>query len=149
MTCTDEVPLSRKGAKSRTHSRKLRSTGTKVITRGGRTRRSRADLEQQLEKYRRELTEAREQQSATSEVLRVISSSPSDLDPVFQAMLANAVRVCEAKFGSLVLCDGGVLRPVARYNQPPELIAELRKPPHAHMVSTKRLRWHEQSGPNR
>src|SRR5262245_56329570 len=42
-------------------------------------------------------------------------------------MLANAVRVCDAKFGSLSLCDGDLLRPVARYNQPPELVAALRK----------------------
>ena len=94
----------------------------------------RADLEHQLEECRRELAEAREQlaealerQTATSEVLKVISSSPSELESVFQAMLANAVRVCHAKFGSMVLCDGDLLRPVARYNQPPELIAALRK----------------------
>jgi GAF domain-containing protein len=97
-------------------------------------RKPRVDLEQKLKEYRRELAEARaklaealEQQTATSEVLRVISSSPNDLDPVFQAMLANAVRVCGAKFGTLVLCDGDLLCPVARYNQPPELLAALRK----------------------
>src|SRR5262249_5752993 len=77
------------------------------------------DLEQQLESRTRELSEALEQQTATSEVLGVISSSPGELDPVFQAMLANATRVCEGKFGSLYLYEGDAFRIAAMHNAPP------------------------------
>jgi two-component system NtrC family sensor kinase len=126
--------LSFKGAKSPTRDRKPRSTGTKARAHVSNGPNSLIELKKQLEARTRELAEARghlsealEQQTATSEVLRVISSSPNDLDPVFQAMLANAVRVCGAKFGTLVLCDGDLLCPVARYNQPPELLAAVRK----------------------
>src|SRR5262245_30287528 len=88
-----------------------------------------ADLEHQLEKYRRELSEAREQQTATSEVLRVISSSPGELEPVFQAMLANAVRICEAKFGVLFRCEGEALRAVALHGAPALYAEEQRRNP--------------------
>jgi GAF domain-containing protein len=67
----------------------------------------------------RELSEALEQQTATSEVLGVISSSPGELEPVFQAMLANAVRLCDAKFGTLNLYDGEAFRAGALHNVPP------------------------------
>jgi class 3 adenylate cyclase len=74
----------------------------------------------------RELTEAREQQTATSEVLKVISSSPGELEPVFMAMLENAVRICEAKFGTMFLREGEAFRIVAMHNVPPAF-AELRR----------------------
>ena len=73
-----------------------------------------------------DLTESLEQQTATSEVLRVISSSPSNLDPVFQAILANATRICGANFGALNLYEGGAFPVVATHNAPPAY-AELRR----------------------
>jgi GAF domain-containing protein len=67
----------------------------------------------------RELSESLEQQTATSEVLRVISSSPGDLEPVFQAMLANATRICEANFGVLFRFKGDAVEAAAMVGVPP------------------------------
>ena len=68
-----------------------------------------------------DLTEALDQQTATSEVLQVISSSPGDLEPVFQAMLENATRICEAKFGVVFSFDGNEFHFEAQVGTPPEL----------------------------
>jgi GAF domain-containing protein len=85
-----------------------------------------ARLFEEVQARTRELTEALEQQTATSDVLQVISSSPGDLEPVFEAMLSNAVRVSGAKFGFMHLCDGGAFRTVAMHNAPPAF-AEMRR----------------------
>jgi hypothetical protein len=63
-------------------------------------------LHNELRQRTDDLSEALEQQTATSEVLKVISGSPAELEPVFQAMLENAVRICDAKFGTLHRFDG-------------------------------------------
>jgi class 3 adenylate cyclase len=73
-----------------------------------------------------DLSESLEQQTATSEVLKIISSSPGELEPVFMAMLENAVRICEAKFGTMFLREGDAFRTVALHNAPPAY-AELRR----------------------
>jgi GAF domain-containing protein len=70
----------------------------------------------------RELTESLEQQTATSEVLKVISSSPGELEPVFQTMLQNATRLCDAKFGSLFEFADGAFRALSNLNTPPALV---------------------------
>ena len=74
-----------------------------------------------------ELRVALEQQTATSQVLQVISSSPGELEPVFQAMLANAVRICEANIGTLYLYDGEVFQAVALSNAPPAYLEHRRQ----------------------
>ena len=74
----------------------------------------------------RELTESLEQQTATSEVLQVISSSPGELQPVFEGMLEKAVRICDAKFGNIYRWDGSAMRLVSAHNTPPAF-AEARR----------------------
>src|SRR5262249_4990022 len=100
------------------------------------------ELEQKLEARTRELAEARahlsealERQTATSEVLQVISSSPGDLQPVFEAVLANAVRSCGAEFGIFYLDDGALTRIAAVYTVPPALAATQNAPFRVHPKS--------------
>src|SRR5262249_49416643 len=135
--CADEVTLSLKGANSPMRGRKLRSTGTKAKARVSNGPNSLTELKKQLEARTRELAEARghlsealEQQTATSEVLRVISSSPGDLQPVFEAMLANATRICGANFGNLYLRDGEEFHLVAHHNTPAALVEERKRTPY-------------------
>ena len=92
-----------------------------------------------------ELRETTEQHTATSEILRVISSSPSDLQPVFQAMLKSALRLCDAKFGNIYRWDGDALHLVATQNVPAALVrargrSSLRpspRTPTGRMIATK------------
>jgi PAS domain S-box-containing protein len=115
-----EVTLSRKLAKSRTRGRKLRSTEAK--TRSGRARKTRADLERQLKACRREIALARErlneatlQQTATSEMLRLISNSP--IQSVLDAVAEHAARLCDASNARIWRLEDSLLRLAASYGE--------------------------------
>src|SRR5512143_522372 len=105
------------------------------------------DKETNVEQLTRELAEAREREAATAEVLQVISSSPAELEPVFETILANATRLCDAKFGTLNLYDGEAFRIAAVHNVPPafaeaRLHGLIRPHPgggHAELVRTKQV----------
>ena len=86
-----------------------------------------ARLFQELEARNRELTEALEQQTATSEILRVISSSPTDLQPVFDAIATSAATLCEAQNGCVFRFDGRLLYLAAHHNFTPDELAVLRR----------------------
>ena len=88
-----------------------------------------ARLLNELRQRTDDLSESLEQQTATAEVLQVIARSPGELGPVFDAMLANAVRLCEAKFGDLYLYEGGQLRMVTAHNVPPAYAAARQRGP--------------------
>src|SRR5262245_41692494 len=118
----DEVILARKGEKSRRRITGLRSKTTKARTHFDRVRETRGELEKKL-------AEALERQAATDEVLRVISSSPGKLEPVFDAMLASATRLCDAKFASLLLSEGDQLRGVSVHNAPAALVEHWKRTP--------------------
>src|ERR1700722_11189818 len=115
-----EMTLSRKRAKSRTRGRKPHSTAAKA--RGGRARKTRADLEQQLKACRREIAHARErlaeatkQQTATSEMLRIISNAP--IQSVLDAVAENAARLCDANNTMIWRLEDNLLRLVAAYGE--------------------------------
>jgi GAF domain-containing protein len=83
-----------------------------------------------------ELRQSLEQQTATADVLKVISSSPGELKPVFEAMLENATRICEASFGSMALREGDKFRRVAIHNAPPEFVKHNQESPLISMAET-------------
>jgi signal transduction histidine kinase len=94
---------------------------TKVVRRTSGTA---AAQEAKIAQLTRELHEALEHQTASSEVLRIISSSPGELSSVFQAMLANATKLCEASYGTMWLCEGDAFRVAALYGSLPAAYME-------------------------
>ena len=93
-------------------------------------------LSKKVALFKRERDEALEQQTATSEVLRVISASPGDLKPIFELILENATRLCQAKFGVLFLCEGDAYRAVAIHNAPSAYVEARRREPLVSMTGT-------------
>ncbi len=92
------------------------------------------DLQEQLEFRTQELREAVEQQTATSKVLQVISNSPGDLQLVFETMLGEAVRICDAKFGNIFSRDGEGMHLVARHNTPAAFAEYRRRSPRTGLI---------------
>jgi signal transduction histidine kinase len=115
---------------------------------GARLQESYADLENKVEQRTAELTETLQHQTATSEVLQVISRSPGELDPVFHTILSNATRICDAQFGLLVLYEDGGLRCASMFNLPPAFAETFSRNPVIHpppidplgqVIATQRL----------
>ena len=97
---------------------------------------SAADQETKVARLTRELREALDQQTGTSEALRVISSSSGDLKPVFTVILENATRLCQANFGALYLCEGDAYRAVAMHNAPSAFVEARQREPLVSMTGT-------------
>jgi hypothetical protein len=102
-----------------------RRNGRKAV----RSRSSTAGKETKVARLTRERDEALEHQTATSEVLQVISGSAGDPQPVFEAILAKAVRICDAHFGNIHRWDGNAFYLVAAHNTPPALAEARRRSP--------------------
>ena len=118
------------GEPTKAPRRKTGARKSRVTPKAARGRSSSiASLEAKVARLTRERDESLEQQTATSEVLQVISSSPGDLQPVFATMLQNAVRICGAKFGNIYRWDGEVLHLLATHNTPPAYAEHRRRSP--------------------
>jgi len=97
-------------------------------------RSSASGQEAEVARLTRERNEAVEQQTATSEVLQVISSSPGDLQLVFETMLGKAVRICDAKFGNIFSRDGEGMHLIARHNTPAAFAEYRRRSPRTGLI---------------
>jgi len=113
--------VNRKPAKTQ-HRKPTRPKRSKAARAPSQANLSVRSLQEQLKRQTRELEKARDERAALAEVLRVISTSTGELKPVFQTMLENAVRICEARFGNLFLVEGNDCRWAAGVSTPPKLV---------------------------
>jgi hypothetical protein len=127
------------GGPAKTRRRKTaplrRRNASKVVRRS-----SAAGLQEQLDRKTKELNESLEQQTDTSEVLRIISVSPGDLKAIFAVILENATRLCQANFGVLFLCEGDAYRAVAMHNAPSAFVEARRREPLVSITGTTVIR---------
>jgi GAF domain-containing protein len=139
--------VGRKPAKTR-HRKPTRPKRSSAAMTASQPNLSVSDLQERLKRQARELEEARDERAAIADVLRIISSSPGELEAVFQAMLTNAVRICGANFGDLYLREADGFRMAASHNAPPAYVEArtrepiLRPPPDAPLgciAATKQL----------
>src|ERR1700756_422219 len=108
-----------KNSRSKPRSPSLKAANAKLL-------RENKELQRKLQERNRDLTEALEQQTATGEILRVIASSPTDLQPVFDAIVGSAARLCEATFAALHRFDGQVVTFDAHYGMTESEVEESR-----------------------
>src|SRR5262245_46639831 len=121
--------MQRRGGSGESGKGERRTTTRPKARKGPNAHLSTDNSPEQFDRLKHERDEALEQLAATSEVLQVISSSRGKLEPVFEAMLANAVRICEAKFGTLYRTEGDSVRCVAMHGVPKAFAEERRRVP--------------------
>src|SRR5215469_18575903 len=124
----DQAAKSRRGKQAALKQRNAPKSGVRRIP-PVRKETEVARLTRERDEALEHLSEALKQQTAASEVLRLISGSPSELGGVFDAILANATQLCEATFGILLLWEGDAFRTVALHNAPPALVEDRRREP--------------------
>ena len=131
----------------RRRSKAPKPKGVRASAPHGASRLASAGKEGEVARLTRELNEALEQQTATSNVLQVISSSPGDLEPVFATMLEKAVRICNAKNGNIYRWDGDALHLMASHNIPAAFVEARARSPNrpspqtatGRMIATKKF----------
>jgi GAF domain-containing protein len=124
--------MQRRGSSGKPVKRRRHNTNRANVRKAPAVNPSIVDLQEQLDQRTRERDEALEQQAATAEVLKVISSSTGKLEPVFQTILENSITICKAKFGMFWLTEGHSFRCVALHGTSPAFTELRRREPIFH-----------------